>query len=128
MVGCMVTWRVPRGSTAFSLVVGLVLLAFMLVGSTPAWYGSDPAQRASAVSDEAWAPGAWIAQSSNLPPAAAGVREHVLPLWPPSRHAVQGGDADPPPAQQAGWPEPNPARSPRQSAHGTAGPRSPPAI
>ncbi|GAA2353441.1 hypothetical protein [Nonomuraea africana] len=125
----MATWRVPRGSAAFSLVVGLTLLAFLLVGSTPAWYGSDPAHRASAVTGgEVWAPGAWIAQSSNLPPAAAGVREHVLPLWPPPRHSAPESAAGPPSPQPAGWPEVNPARSPRQSAHSTAGPRSPPAI
>lgn len=127
MVGSMTgSWRVPRGSTAFFLVVGLVLLSFLLLGSSPAWYGSDPAHRSADVSADPWTPGAWDTQASDLPQLAAGAREQAPPLWPPSRRSERPEAADPMPATHDGWLDPGTAANPRQTPHRTAGSRSPP--
>lgn len=122
MVGLMATSRRGTcGSTAFTLVVGLLMLALALVASTPAWYGGDPAQRTPQAAAELWTPGAWTPQSATLPAGPAGP-EH-LPFPFRSRVAVAAAPVS----------VPVPARShedivlsPQQTGHRTAGSRSPP--
>jgi hypothetical protein len=122
MVGHMATLRRGTcGSTAFTLVVGLLMLALALVASTPAWYGGDPAQRAPQAAAEVWTPGAWTPQSATLPTSAAGAEHLPFPFRP--RVAVAAAPVTPP----------GPARhhedivlSPQQTGHRTAGSRSPP--
>jgi len=122
MVGHMATLRRGTcGSTAFTLVVGLLMLALALVASTPAWYGGDPAQRAPQAAAEVWTPGAWTPQSATLPTSAAGAEHLPFPFRP--HVAVAAAPVTPP----------GPARhhedivlSPQQTGHRTAGSRSPP--
>ncbi|WP_169946590.1 hypothetical protein [Microbispora sp. H11081] len=109
------------GSTAFTLVVGLLMLALALVASTPAWFGGDPAQRAPQAAAEVWTPGAWTPQSATLP-AGPAAPEH---LPSPSRPRLAMA------AAPLSAPAPAPSHedivlSPQQTGHRTAGSRSPP--
>ncbi|MGI5157594.1 hypothetical protein [Microbispora sp. CA-102843] len=111
------------GSTAFTLVVGLLMLALALVASTPAWYGGDPAQRMPQAAAEVWTPGAWTPQSATLPASAAGP-EH-LPFPSRSRNAA-AAPAAPNSAPAHARHHEDIVLSPQQTGHRTAGSRSPP--
>jgi hypothetical protein len=124
MVGRMVTARRSvYGSTAFAMVVGLLMLALMFVASSPAWYGSDPAHRTTNAAVEVWAPGAWMAQSSTVP-AGTIAPEHPPVVWR-LRHMM--AVAEQPPLLTLVWPDQGAIRSPQQMAHSAGGSRSPPA-
>ncbi|SEL92791.1 hypothetical protein [Nonomuraea pusilla] len=122
------SWRTPRRSIAFIGVMGLLLLAFLLVASSPAWYGSDPAHRSAAASGQSWALGASDAQLSGLPPQGGGAREHhVLSLWRPLRGDRHALAAHLPLLASPGL-DPGGIRDPQQLGHRAAGSRSPPLI
>jgi hypothetical protein len=126
MVDLMATSRRGTcGSTAFTLVVGLLMLALALVASTPAWYGGDPAQRTSGAAVEVWTLGAWTPQSATLPAGAAGP-EHQ-PFSPRLRNAM-AAVAAPAPAPVPAWHDEDVVLSPQQTGHRTAGSRSPPLV
>ncbi|MEV7970283.1 hypothetical protein AB0O34_30490 [Sphaerisporangium sp. NPDC088356] len=120
----MATWgRSAHGSTAFTSVVGLLLLALTLVAFTPAWYENDPAVQPSSVATDVWAPTGWVVETSTTPPMSSPGQEHPPAHW--LRHSP------PEPAAPASllvttWPDSGAIRSPQQTAHSTAGSRSPP--
>ncbi|MBD3137158.1 hypothetical protein [Microbispora bryophytorum] len=111
------------GSTAFTLVVGLLMLALALVASTPAWYGGDPAQRMPQAAAEVWTPGAWTPQSATLPTGAAGPEHLPFPSRP---HNVAAAPAAPVSAPAQARHHEDIVLSPQQTGHRTAGSRSPP--
>ncbi|MCA2183790.1 hypothetical protein [Nonomuraea cavernae] len=117
------SWQVPRRSTAFSVAVGLLVLSMFLTVSTPAWAGGDPSRR--------WADpigsGDWIAQSSSMPSAFAGAREHLPSLWPPLRRGSRP-EAPRLPLPAATGADTGSIRSPQQFAYRSADSRSPPLI
>lgn len=124
MVGLMATSRRGTcGSTAFTLVVGLLMLALALVASTPAWYGGDPAQRAPQAAAEVWTPGAWTPQSATLPTGAAGPEHLPFPFRPRTAAAAP---AAPVSASVHARHHEDIVLSPQQTGHRTAGSRSPP--
>lgn len=127
MVGIMATsWRSGSGSTAISVAVGLLALALMLVASSPAWHGDDQARSRTGAA-QAWAPGGWMAQPSTTP-ATAFPSEHPPAFWR-LRNPAGSATADSLVALPfLAWPDPGAIRSPQQTAHRTAGSRSPPAI
>ncbi|MFC0862117.1 hypothetical protein ACFHYQ_07390 [Sphaerimonospora cavernae] len=123
----MATSRRSRpGFTAFSVAVGLLVLALMLIASSPAWYGSDPAQRTMGAAAGVWTPGAWMAPSSTAP--ATAVASEQPPAFWRLRHPATSGAANQPSFRMPAWPDPGAIGSPQQTAHRTAGSRSPPAI
>ncbi|MBX6383565.1 MAG: hypothetical protein IRZ07_11440 [Microbispora sp.] len=113
------------GSTAFALVVGLLMLALALVASTPAWYGGDPAQRAPQAAAEVWTPGAWTPQSATLPAGAAGSEHLPFPFRPRGTMAVAVAPGSAPVLARH---HEDIVFSPQQTGHRTAGSRSPPRL
>ncbi|MEU6408757.1 hypothetical protein [Microbispora sp. NPDC046933] len=111
------------GSTAFTLVVGLLMLALALVASTPAWYGGDPAQRMPQAAAEVWTPGAWTPQSATLPAGAAGPEHLPFPVRPRNAAAAAAAPVSTPAHT---WHHEDIVLSPQQTGHRTAGSRSPP--
>ncbi len=127
MVGIMATsWRSRSGSTAFSVAVGLLALALMLVASSPAWYGDDQTRLQTGAA-QVWAPGGWMAQPSTTP-ATAFASEHPPAFWRLRNPATWGAADSLASLRVPTWPDPGAIRSPQQTAHRTAGSRSPPAI
>ncbi|MEW9550704.1 hypothetical protein [Nonomuraea sp. NPDC050783] len=144
-------WRTPRGSIAFTSVMGLVLLSLIALSLLPAGpsgragggvpavaQASVPAQAVAPASVPApavapasvpgpvWSPGGGDIDLSSLPPQAGGVREHhVLSLWPPLR-----GERQSEVAHLALLPSPgagtDPLRDPQQFGQRATGSRSPP--
>nr|WP_189181078.1 hypothetical protein [Microbispora rosea] len=110
------------GSTAFTLVVGLLMLALALVASTPAWYGGDPAHRTPQSAGEVWTPGAWTPQSATLPVGGAGL-EHLPFPFRPRNPAVAAAPVSAPVSARH---HEDIVLSPQQTGHRTAGSRSPP--
>jgi hypothetical protein len=124
MVGLMATSRRGTcGSTAFTLVVGLLMLALALVASTPAWYGGDPAQRTPQAAAEVWTPGAWTPQSATLPSGAAGPEHLPFPSRPRNAAAAPAAPVSAPVHARH---HEDIVLSPQQTGHRTAGSRSPP--
>lgn len=125
MVGLMATSRRGMcGSTAFTWVVGLLMLGLALVASTPAWYGGDPAQHAPQSAAEVWTPGAWSPQSATLP---AGAGSEHMPLSLRLRSAV-AALAAPASAPALVRHDEDVFLSPQQTGHRTVGSRSPPLV
>ncbi len=125
MVGSMATWgRSAHGSTAFTSVVGLLLLALTLVALTPAWYENGPGEQSSGVATDVWAPTGWIVETSTTPPMSSPGQEHPPAHW--LRHSPAPEMAAPATVLVSTWPDPDAIRSPQQTAHRTAGSRSPP--
>lgn len=125
MVGIMrTTRRCSPGSTASSMAVGLLMLALMLVASSPAWSGGDPVQRTTV---GMWAPGAWIAQSSMVR-AASTPSDHVPALWQPRNPLTDGVLTSRPVRHAPAWTDPGTIRSPQQTAQRIVDSRSPPVI
>ncbi|MEU8267201.1 hypothetical protein AB0B89_08530 [Sphaerisporangium sp. NPDC049002] len=121
----MATWgRSAHGSTAFTSVVGLLLLALALVASTPAWYENDPGAEPSGVATDVWAPTGWIVETSTTPPMSYPGLEHPPAHW--LRQAPAPDAGAPASLLVPVWPDPGAIRSPQQTAHRTAGSRSPP--
>ncbi|WP_432920766.1 hypothetical protein ACQPZZ_21070 [Microbispora sp. CA-135349] len=112
------------GSTAFTLVVGLLMLALALVASTPAWYGGDPAQRTPQGATELWTMGAWTPQSATLPTGGAGPEHLPFPLRPRNAAVTVAPVYAPMPARA----HEDIVLSPQQTGHRTAGSRSPPQV
>lgn len=125
MVGPMAgSWRAPRGSIAFTGVMGLVVLSLLLFGLTPVWNGAAPAHPGGTSSSPAWTPGASDAGLTSLPPQATSVREHhVLSLWPPPHRQGEHAHLALLPSPGA---DTDAIRDPQQLGHRTAGSRSPP--
>ncbi|MEV0830248.1 hypothetical protein [Nonomuraea rubra] len=120
-------WRTPRGSIAFTGVMGLVLLSLLLVGASwGAGGGRGSGMPAGVPYWPAWSLGDSGAELTSLPPQATSVREHhVLSLWPPLR-----GERQAEAGHLALLPSPGhdeaAIRDPQQFAHLATGSRSPP--
>lgn len=126
MVGIMATsWRTPRGSTALSMAVGLVLAALLLATLNPTSYGGSPTQRSAGTAGDIWEPETWLEQTSTMPRATGGVFEHM----PTPRRSYQRSAAEvasPPPLLSPAWRDPDMVRSPQLATHRISGSRSPP--
>lgn len=120
MVGLMATRGGTRASAAFTAVVGLLLLALVMVASTPRWVDSGAGQRVSATG--VMTPGAEVSAVSTLPQQPVRM-EHLPRVWP-TRHRAEPA----PRAPASAWPEAGSAaiRGPQQPGHRTASSRSPP--
>lgn len=118
----MATRSITRGSTPFLAVVGLLLLALIVVASTPRWaeVGAAVPQRTETAG--VMTPGSEVTAVSTLPSQPARA-EHLPRLWP-SRHLAVAEPA----ARPAAWPEAGSAaiRGPQQPGHRADGSRSPP--
>lgn len=126
MVGRMTgPWRTPRGSIAFTIAMGLVLLSLVLAGAAGRT-STGPAVAQGSASGPVWELSGSGADLTSLPPQASSAREHhVLSLWPPLR-----GERHSELAHLALLPalgsDPGMLREPQQLAQRTAGSRSPP--
>ncbi|MFG1946386.1 hypothetical protein [Nonomuraea sp. NPDC048826] len=117
----MATRSFTRGSTPFLAVVGLLLLALVMVASTPRWAGVPAVQQRSQTVG-VMTPGSEVSTVSTLPSLQVRA-EHLPRLWP-ARQRAEAVPARP----ALAWPEAGSAaiRGPQQPGHRAAGSRSPP--
>ncbi|GAA4531206.1 hypothetical protein GCM10023096_72920 [Nonomuraea ferruginea] len=123
MVGLMATRSITRGSTPFLAVVGLLLLALVMVASTPRWAGVHPVQQRVQTAG-VMTPGSEVTAVSTLPHQQVRA-EHLPRLWPARQRAETVSVRHAP-----SWPEAGSAaiRGPQQPGHRAAGSRSPPPV